>query len=159
MVEHIKVLRSNLERLRFSDVGLLHETDIEIVDPRAVEELAIGITKVAHRTRSECVCVEESVVWIAWIGDVYLTYKTGLIRVRTSCQREIIGALADRDWETSGKANDARYVPALRKALGCVREGFVEGKCPSIAEYEVVGGVGGRQGPGETSILKIHPLS
>ena len=45
MIEHVKEFGADLERLRLSNFGALHQTDVEIVDSGAVEELTIGVAK------------------------------------------------------------------------------------------------------------------
>jgi hypothetical protein len=146
MVKHIEEFGADLKRFRLSDFGGLHQTDIEIVDSGTMEELATGISEASERVGSECVGVEEQVIAIyvyrgtGVVGD-HLPHEIWLVRIRAAGQRQIVRALADCNGEPSGKANDARQVPALGKTLGGVREGPIERKQPSVAEYEVVGNV------------------
>lgn|SRR6185503_5703038 len=163
MVEDVEELSTDLECLAFGNLGCLHQTDVKVVDPRSVKELAICISKAAQWTWTECLRVEEQVIavgvhLVSWIVSDHLAYEIRFIRIRTPGQREIIGALADRDGESSGKTNDAGEVPSLRETLGRVREGSVEWKHPSIAEHEIMSGVERREGPGEPGILPIYPL-
>src|ERR1051326_4708404 len=129
-----------------------------MADSGAVEKLAIGIAEIANRARGEGIRVEESVIWITRIGNVYLTYQVRLIRIGASCEGEIVGALADRDREPPGKPSDTGQAPALGKAFRCARESLVKRQCPSVAEYEIVSGIERGQGSSQAWILKVYPL-
>src|SRR5262245_16016016 len=61
MVEEVKEFGSNLKRHRFGNLGLLHQTDVEVVDPRPVEELPIGGAELSQLSWSECICIEEGI--------------------------------------------------------------------------------------------------
>ncbi len=70
MIEDVKEFGFDFKRLRFGNVGSLREADIEVVDPGAMEELAVGIAKGSQRSCFECIGIEESMRWVAWIGQI-----------------------------------------------------------------------------------------
>ena len=50
VIEDVKELYAHFKGCRFRNGGPLHQTDIEIVDSGAVEELPIGIAERSHRS-------------------------------------------------------------------------------------------------------------